>query len=142
MQKKIVHRSDCPLSSALDFFGDRWSLLIIRDLIYFGERTFKNFSDGNEGISSARLSDRLARLEDLNVITKKDHPTNKKVYLYNLTQKGVDLFPIIAEYILWSDKYLESHISVQAKEFANQLKRDKEGTIQYLTSKVKLEQGE
>ncbi len=139
MKKKIIHRSDCPISSALDFLGDKWSLLIIRDLVYFGERTFKNFSDAKEGISSARLSDRLVRLEDLNIITKKKHPTNKKVYLYNLTQKGVDLFPIIAEYILWSDKYLETHISFQAKEFANKLKGDKEGTIQYITSKAKLE---
>lgn len=139
MKKNIIHRSDCPVSSALDFFGDKWSLLIIRDIVYFGERTFKNFSEANEHISSARLADRLSRLESLAIITKKKHPTNKKVYLYNLTQKGVDLFPILAEYILWSDKYLGSHISVRAKEFASQLKENKEATIQYITSQVKLD---
>jgi len=139
MRKEIVHRSDCPISSALDFFGDKWSLLIIRDIVYFGERTFKDFSEANEGISSARLSDRLVRLESLEIITKKSHSTNKKVYLYNLTQKGLDLFPIIAEYILWSDKYLGSHISVQAKGFASQLRENKEATIQFITSQVKLD---
>lgn len=139
MKKKIIHRSDCPISSALDFFGDKWSLLIIRDIVYFGERTFKDFSEANEGISSARLSDRLSRLESLEIITKKKHPTNKKVYLYNLTQKGLDLFPIIVEYILWSDKYLSSHISVQAKEFAGKLKGNKEETIQFIISQVKIE---
>ncbi len=132
MKKNISHRSDCPISSALDFFGDKWSLLIIRDIMFFGERTFKNFSDESEGISSSRLSERLTRLESLDIITKKRHPTNKKVYLYNLTQKGVDLFPIIAEYVLWSDKYLDTHISPQSKAFAKQLKGSKEETIKYM----------
>lgn len=139
MKKNIIHRSDCPISSALDLFGDKWSLLIIRDIIYFGKRTFKDFIKANEGISSARLADRLVRLESLAIITKKQHPTNKKVYLYNLTQKGVDLFPIIAEYILWSDKYLGAHISVQGKEFASRLKENKQSTIQYFISQVKLD---
>ena len=123
-------RSDCPVSSALDLFGDKWSLLLIRDLVYFGERTFKDFSEAAEGISSARLSDRLTRLETLGLLTKSDHPTNKKVYLYNLTNKGKDLFPIIAEYIRWSNKYLYHHISNQAKQFAQMLEHDREGTLQ------------
>ena len=139
-EKKGIHRSDCPISSALDFFGDKWSLLIIRDIVYFGERTFKDFSQADEGISSARLADRLTRLESLGIITKRNHPENKKVYLYNLTQKGLDLFPIIAEYILWSDKYLNDHISEQAKAFAAQLKANKQATIEYINSQVKIEE--
>ena len=126
---KINFRSTCPVSSALDLFGDKWSLLIVRDIVYFGKRTFKDFADAEEGISTARLADRLKKLESIGVINKSDHPTNKKVYYYDLTQKGLDLFPIVADYILWSDKYLPSHISDQAKQFAQMLRSNREGTL-------------
>lgn len=122
-------RSDCPISSALDLIGDKWSLLIIRDMVYFGERTFKDFSQSAEKISSARLSDRLCKLENLGMLTKSRHQTNKKVFLYNLTQKGMDLFPIVAEYIKWSNKYLNDHIAEDAKQFAQMLEKDREGTL-------------
>lgn len=128
-KEKISFRSDCPISSALDLFGDKWSLLIIRDLVYFGERTFKDFSNAAERISSARLSDRLCKLEVLGIIKKSNHPTNKKVFLYNLTEKGMDLFPIVAEYVKWSNKYLNDHIDAQAKVFAQNLEKDREGTL-------------
>jgi len=127
--EKTVFRSDCPISSALDLFGDKWSLLIIRDLVYFGERTFKDFSNAAEKISSARLSDRLCKLESLELLVKTNHPTNKKVFLYNLTQKGMDLFPVIAEYTRWSNKYLNHQINEPAKEFAKNLEADREGTL-------------
>lgn len=119
-------RSDCPISSALDLFGDKWSLLIIRDLVYFGERTFKDFSNAAEKISSARLADRLCKLDVLGLIKKSNHPTNKKVYLYSLTEKGLDLFPVIAEYVRWSNKYLNDHIAEPAKEFAQNLENNRE----------------
>lgn len=128
-------RSDCPISSALDLFGDKWSLLIIRDLVYFGERTFKDFSNAAEKISSARLSDRLCKLEVLELITKSQHATNKKVYLYNLTEKGTDLFPVIAEYVKWSNKYLNDHIGEPAKEFAKNLEKDRAGTLKKFMGK-------
>ncbi|HAS42897.1 MAG TPA: transcriptional regulator [Microscillaceae bacterium] len=123
-------RSNCPISSGLDLFGDKWSLLIIRDMMYYGERTFKDFAQAAEKISTARLSDRLSRLEKLGIITKSNHPTNKKVFLYNLTERGLDLTPLIAEYIRWSNKHLPDHISDVAKAMATQLEKDREGTIQ------------
>ncbi len=122
-------RSDCPISSALDLFGDKWSLLIIRDLVYFGERTFKDFANAAEKISSARLSDRLCKLESLELITKTKHPTNKKVFLYDLTEKGMDLFPVIAEYIRWSNKHLNEHIAEEAKQFAKMLNHNREEAL-------------
>ena len=128
-------RSDCPISSALDLFGDKWSLLIIRDLVYFGERTFKDFSNAAEKISSARLSDRLCKLEVLDLITKANHPTNKKVFIYRLTEKGIDLFPVIAEYVRWSNKYLNEHISEQAKQFTKELEKDRERTLSQFMKK-------
>ncbi len=126
---KEIFRSTCPVSSALDFFGDKWSLLIVRELILYGERTFKDFNGINEKISTARLSDRLSKLEFLGILTKSNHPTNKKVFLYNLTKKGMDLTPIIAEYISWGYKYLNDHISEESKKIAEKLKVDRDGTL-------------
>tara|TARA_B100000809_G_C15094100_1_gene514328 strand:+ start:770 stop:1186 length:417 start_codon:yes stop_codon:yes gene_type:complete len=134
-KENINFRSDCPISSALDLFGDKWSLLIIRDLVYFGVRTFKDFSNAGERISSARLADRLCKLDALGLLKKSNHPTNKKVFLYNLTEKGLDLFPVIAEYVKWSDKYLSEHIAEPAKQFARQLEKDREGTLKQFMKK-------
>jgi len=118
-------RSACAVSSGLDLFGDKWSLLIVRDLLYYGERAFKDFSTASENISSARLSERLKRLVAMGFITRKKHPFNKKVYLYALTQKGKDLAPIIAEFISWSDKYLHDHISEFSKSWAKKLRNNR-----------------
>lgn len=130
--KKIdeIFRSTCPVSSVLDLFGDKWSLLIVRELVSYGERTFKNFNQINERISTARLSDRLRKLETLEILTKSAHPTNKKVFLYNLTEKGLDLVPIIAEYLIWSAKYLGDHISEDSKKLAEKLMNDRDGTLE------------
>jgi len=113
----------------LDLFGDKWSLLIVRDLLYYGDRTFKDFSQAGENISSARLSDRLSKLEELDIVTKSNHPTNKKVFIYRITGKGRDLAPMLAEAILWSYKYLPDHLSGSSKKVAELLKADREGTL-------------
>ncbi len=122
-------RSGCAVSSVLDLVGDKWSLLIIRDLLYYGKRTFKDFSQAGERISSARLSDRLSKLENLEVLTKSLHPTNKKVYVYTLTPKGLDFAPVLAEIISWAYKHLGSHISGASKSLAKQIKADRELTL-------------
>ena len=109
-------RSNCPLSSSLDLFGDKWSLLIIRDLLFYKTRTFKDFSLAKEHISSSRLADRLSKLELLGILSKTNHLTNKKVFIYRLTEKGLDLAPIIAEFMNWSYTYLNSHISEKSKK--------------------------
>ena len=118
-------RSDCPISSGLELFGDKWTLLIVRDLLYYKEQTFKDFTSKEEKISTARLSDRLKKMECLELITKERHATNKKVFIYKLTPKGKDLAPIIVEIILWGEEYLENHISEASKEFAKKVKEDK-----------------
>lgn len=128
-KKENSFRSDCPISSALDLFGDKWSLLIIRDLVYFGDRTYKDFSNAAEKISSARLSDRLCKLNELDLIIKSNHPTNKKVFIYSLTEKGMDLFPVITEYVRWSNKHLNEHINEPGKEFARNLEKNREQTL-------------
>ena len=99
-------RSGCPLASTLDIVGDKWSLLIVRDMLLQGKKTFKDFSTSPEGIAPGILSSRLKWLEENDLITKQKLPDNKKENIYLLTAKGIELAPIITEIILWSDKNL------------------------------------
>ncbi|MEM8510337.1 MAG: helix-turn-helix domain-containing protein [Bacteroidota bacterium] len=130
-EKKEIEnfRSNCPLSASLDLFGDKWTLLIIRDLIFYKERTFKDFSLAKENISSSRLADRLSKLEKLNVLTKTNHPTNKKVFIYKLTQKGLDLIPIIAEFMNWSYVYLNEHVSEKSREIVEAYRKNPKAVL-------------
>ena len=99
-------RSGCPLASTLDIVGDKWSLLIVRDMLLQGKKTFKDFSISQEGIAPGILSSRLKWLEENELISKQKLPDNKKENIYLLTEKGIELAPIITEIILWSDKNL------------------------------------
>lgn len=98
-------RSDCPISYALDIFGDKWSLLIIRDMLFKQRQRFGQFADAEERISTNILADRLARLEAEDLVTKKPDPENGRQFVYALTPKAVDLSPMLIEMILWSAKY-------------------------------------
>ncbi len=98
-------RSDCPLNFGLEIFGDKWSLLIIRDLMFFGKRYYNEFMMSEEEISTNILADRLAMLEKEKIIHKKKDKTHKQRLVYHLTQKGIDLVPVIIEIGLWSEKY-------------------------------------
>lgn len=122
-------RSSCALSSGLDLFGDKWSLLIVRDLLYYKERTFKDFSSAKEHISSARLANRLSRLEQLAILTKNNHPTNKKQFIYKLTPKGFALTPIIAECMNWAYTYLPDQISERSKQLVEAFRADREKVL-------------
>ena len=99
-------RSFCPIASALDVIGDKWSLLIIRDMLLGGKKTFKEISESEEGIATNILSSRLKLLECFDLITKTKLPTNKKENIYLLSDKGIDLAPLVLEIVLWSDKYV------------------------------------
>jgi DNA-binding HxlR family transcriptional regulator len=104
MTKKF--RSACIIASALDLIGDKWSLLIIRDMLLEQKKTFKEIVVSDEGIATNLLSSRLKLLESLKVITKRKLPDNKKENIYLLTEKGIDLAPLIWEITLWSDKHV------------------------------------
>ena len=99
-------RSTCPVASALDIIGDKWSLLILRDMLTQGNKTFKEFSESQEGIAPGILSSRLKWLEENGLMTKQKLPQNQKENIYLLTEKGIELAPIILELIVWSDKNL------------------------------------
>jgi DNA-binding HxlR family transcriptional regulator len=133
--KRKKKRSDCPISSALDIIGDKWSLLIIRDIAFSGMHTYNEFLKSEEKIATNVLADRLSLLEEAGILIKEAHPASKAKIYYRLSSQGIDLLPVLVEIILWSDKYLS--ISPQAKEFARSLRRDKEGVIMQIRSALK-----
>jgi len=134
-KKKIEYRSDCPISTALDIFGDKWSLLIVRDMVFKGMNTYGDFLNGGEKIATNILADRLMMLETGGMIAKQKHPESKAKILYTLTPKGIDLVPALVEIIAWSEKYHEVH--PQAKQFAKQLRKDKEAVVKQILSGLK-----
>jgi DNA-binding HxlR family transcriptional regulator len=99
------NRSHCPVNYALEIFGDKWTLLIIRDLALFGKRTYGELRNSREKIATNILADRLRLMEQEGIIIKETSPGDNKVYLYRLTRKGLDLLPALFEIILWSTKY-------------------------------------
>ncbi len=102
------HRSGCPLSISLDTFGDRWSLLVIRDLMVRGFRRFKEFQESGEGIATNILADRLRRLEAAGIITAEAEEMDRRRVNYRLTEKGIDLAPVLLELLLWGVRHEDS----------------------------------
>jgi len=133
--KKIAFRSTCPISTALDIFGDKWSLLIVRDMVFKGMSTYGDFLNGGEKIATNILADRLMLLETSGIITRQKHPESKVKVLYKLTPKGIDLVPALVEIILWSEKYHEVH--PHAKQFAKQISIDKETVLKQILDGLK-----
>ena len=101
-------RSGCPVSISLEIFGDRWSLLIIRDLMVRGFRTFRQFESGGEGIASNILADRLQRLEAAGIILQEPEKDDKRRVNYRLTQKGIDLAPVLLDLLIWGSRHGEA----------------------------------
>ncbi len=98
-------RSDCPISVTLEALGDSWSLLIVRDLMFFGRKTYNEFLSSGEKIATNILADRLQRLEASGIIVKQRDPNDARRYIYRLTEKGIDLAPMLVDVILWAARY-------------------------------------
>jgi DNA-binding HxlR family transcriptional regulator len=103
--RAMARRSGCPISLALEIFGDTWSLLIVRDLMFKGLDTFNQFQTAGEGIATNILTDRLGRLESAGIVAKRDSETDARRYHYFLTEKGIDLAPALVEIVLWSARH-------------------------------------
>jgi DNA-binding HxlR family transcriptional regulator len=135
--EKNKKRSDCPMSCSLDVFGDKWSLLIIRDLMFGNKSTYNDFLKSEEGIATNILAARLKGLEENSIIEKSAHPDSKAKILYKLTQKGIDLLPILVEIYLWADKYLT--IPPDIKLTIMEARKDKNGFMKLLAKQLKKE---
>jgi hypothetical protein len=101
-------RCACPITSALDILGDKWILVIIKQMLIEEKKTFKDFTESDEAIATNILASKLKCLEELGIITKSQLPDNKKTNLYLLTEKGLDLTPIIVELSVWSDEHVRA----------------------------------
>ncbi len=128
-------RSECPISCSLDVWGDKWSLLIIRDLMFKKECTYGDFLKSDEKIATNILASRLHTLEENGVIDKLDHPDSKAKVLYKLTQKGIDLLPLMIEINLWAEKYFS--IPEDRKSILKEVKKEKEKFIKSWIKELK-----
>jgi DNA-binding HxlR family transcriptional regulator len=121
--KATEMRSDCPISSSLDIFGDKWSLLIVRDLMLHKSRTYGDFTKSAEKIATNILANRLQLLENNGIIIKLPYPDNKVKGLYKLSPKGVDLIPALIEIALWGGKYIST--TDDCSPFLKEVKKNK-----------------
>ncbi len=102
-EKKL--RSHCPVNYGLEAFGDRWALLILRDIVFRGKRTYGEFLASEEGFSTNILASRLDHLLAIGILQRDDDQTDGRKAIYALTPKGLDLIPVIFEIVLWSAKH-------------------------------------
>jgi DNA-binding HxlR family transcriptional regulator len=112
------HRSGCPINLTLEILGDKWSLLIIRDMIFGNRRHFRELlTRSEEGIASNILADRLKTLVEQGILTRADDPTHKQKAIYSLTEKGIELLPVLAQMSVWGRKFLpvSEELSIRAQ---------------------------
>ncbi len=103
--RNLERRSGCPVAISLEILGDRWSLLVIRDLMVRGLRTFKDFERSGENIATNILSDRLRKLVAAGIIAAKPEKTDARKLNYRLTKKGIDLAPVLFELLIWGSRH-------------------------------------
>lgn len=127
-------RSDCPISCSLDVFGDKWSLLIIRDIMLRKKVSYSEFLSSEEKIASNILVNRLNILEAEKILVKEVSATNKSKFVYSLTQKGADLLPIIIEIMDWGAKY---NANSPRKELGQKIQKDKAAVVKELAKELK-----
>jgi DNA-binding HxlR family transcriptional regulator len=116
-------RSGCPLNASVEMLGDRWSLLILRDMMLRGFRSYNQFLDSYEGIATNILADRLKRLIAHGIITTQEDPSDGRRRIYVLTAKGIDLAPVLTEMVLWAAR----HEKTENQALVRQMQKDKQG---------------
>ena len=124
MPKKRVpkRRSGCPLNASVEMLGDRWSLLILRDMMLRGFRTYKQFLGSYEGIATNILADRLRKLQAHGIIIAKRDASDGRKLLYSLTAKGIDLAPVLTEMVLWA----ADHEKTENQALVKLMRKDKQ----------------
>src|ERR1700720_726928 len=121
-KRKVKRRLECPLNASVEMLGDRWSLLIIRDMMLRGFRSYKEFMECYEGIATNILADRLRKLVAYGIIATNPDPSDGRKVIYLLTQKGIDLAPVLTEMVLWA----AAHEDTGNQALVRQMKEDRE----------------
>lgn len=124
-------RSDCPINFGLELFGDRWTLLVMRDLLIEGKRTFKQFLGSEEGIATNILSDRLARLECAGILNRSTDEKDKRHAIYSPTPDGRRLLPVLVEMAYWGAKH--DPATSAPKQFVEAYEADRDGLIKLIS---------
>jgi len=128
MKESVEFRSLCPIATSLDLLGDKWTLLILRDMIWEHKTMFNEFKESIEQIPSKMLSNRLKKLQNIGFISKQKGTINKKSIYYLLEQKGIDTFPILIEMSLFSTKHYFDHLGLtHTKDARTKIAKDKIG---------------
>jgi DNA-binding HxlR family transcriptional regulator len=127
---QIAFRSLCPIATGLDVIGDKWSLLILRDMIFFHKSTFNEFKAAPESMPSKMLSNRLKKLESIGFISRRKGELNKKSVYYILEDKGLDTFPIMVEMAIFTTDFYYDHLGDTYTEVVKtRMKNDKSNYI-------------
>ena len=124
-KRNVGRRSGCPLNASIEMLGDRWSLLIIRDMMLRGFRTYKEFMECYEGIATNILADRLRKLVSYGIIRAQRDPSDGRKMIYVLTAKGIDLAPVLTEMVLWA----AGHEETGNQTLVRMMREDKEGFL-------------
>jgi DNA-binding HxlR family transcriptional regulator len=103
--KRTDTKSHCPINFTLEILGDPWSLLVLRDIVFFGKQTFKEFLESSERITTSVLTSRLVSLENHGIVLKQPHPTDQRSALYKLTEKGIGLVPVLLAMMEWGTRH-------------------------------------
>lgn len=127
-------RSHCPINYVLEHIGDKWSLLIIRDLMFKGKRHYNEFLEGGERVSTSVLGTRLKQLEEVGLISKSEDDVKKSRIKYSLTQKGIDMLPFMVDMISWSGEYDKE--TEAGKDFLDQAKHHRDDLLQSFREKL------
>lgn len=135
--KNCSRRSSCPISYSLDIFGDKWTLLIIRDIVFLHKRHFRDFLTSSEKIASNILASRLKTLEESKILSKRPDPANGRKLIYELTKKGEDLIPAVLELMHWGAKY-GTELGI-AKHYIRRIEKDRHGLIAEIKSSLEEE---
>ena len=133
-QSSRHEKSTCPISYSLDLFGDRWTLLVLRDLILHGKTRFAEFQDSDEKIASNILAERLRRLESQGVVARRKDPADARQNIYAVTDKGRSLTPVLLEIAAWGATY--DPLTGAPEGFAESFYADREGYYQEHRSRI------
>lgn len=110
-----THRSACPINLAVEVLGDRWTLLVLRDIVFADRRHYRELLRGSaEGLTSSILANRLSRLVAAGILVREDDPTHKQKAIYTLTPRGVDLVPVLITLGQWGAAHLDADPTLAA----------------------------
>lgn len=133
-KEKYCPRSPCPIAASLDILGDKWTLLIIRDMIFRGFQEYGEFLAAGEGISTNILAERLKRLQAWGIVHRQENPADRKRVIYTLSRRGIELMPVIIDLVEWGNRHFEH--TQAPPEFMQALKADRAGLMQAVKEKL------